>query len=206
MQIPDETRSKIFHYDSITNDIDFGSLIVKTGIDTVFVDTANGVILHNGAPIGSGGGGGPPSADPANPLKLDLVYSGINVAGDPNEMGQVISRPIGPFMIDIGNGAVTGNTLPLGIYFLTIQFTSQYQYDYIFPAIFFVDEDTGSFTVTGGAAQNTLQGFSRGNPFVPPSGFGWEFKLDMGGVWRINSRSTLKMIIVPNASAGFRVG
>lgn len=204
MQVPGEKRSKIFHYDPVTNDVDFGTLTVRTGADTVYVDTANGAILHNGVPIcGSGGGG--PSADPANPLQVDLVYSGINVSGDPDEMGQTITRAIGPFMVDIGDGAATGNSLPLGTYFLTIQLTSQYQYDYVFPAIFLADENGGSFTVTGGAGRNTLQGLSRGNPFVAPTGFGWEFKLDMGGVWRTNSSSTLKLVIVPNASAGFRV-
>ena len=190
----DEIRKPLFHYNDITNEIEYGNISVQIGSDRVDVEGSTGQILHNGTPIGGEGG-----SSPSSPYMLPLLFvrCGINVPGDPDELGQTVTRPLKPFVILAGEGAPTGAGSPK---LMTVNMTTPLNYSFIFPNLSFSSE-TGvfnTFDCFSGYNTNRNAGFSIGRRtnYDPVTGLHtYTFTIDFAAVWEMNDSPSLVVLV-----------
>lgn len=190
----DETRVPLFHYNDVTNEIEYGDISVRTGADRVEVKGTTGEILHNGTAIGGGGGGGGSLSAPYM-LKLPVVRCGINVPGDPDENGQTVTRPLGPFVIDAGEGS-SGAGFPK---LMTVNMTTPLNYSMIFPNLSMSSNLGGDdFNSYSAYNNNSNNGISIGRRTNYDAGTGlhtYTFTIDFGAVWEGHSYPSVMVLV-----------
>lgn len=198
-KMSDESRVPLFHYNDGTNEIEYGDVSVRTGANRVDVKGSTGEVLHNGAAIGGGGGGGGSSTSPYM-LKLPVVRCGINVPGDPDEISQTVTRPLGPFVIDAGEGSSGAGFAKL----MTVNMTTPLNYSFIFPNLSMSSNTGGNdFNAFSGFNNNRMFGMSLGRRTNYDSASGlhtFTFTIDFGAVWDGHGNSTLMVLVTIDAS------
>ncbi len=180
------TTSKVlFTYIEATDKIEYGDFTVKTGIDNVKVLSSSGQILHNGNPIGGGGG-------PNFLISGSVVKCNLGIVGSPEENAQTIRVPLAPFIIDAGEGALSAPTL---LRLLTIEVVDDNTAFVIMPNFTFnyLDNPPSDYITAIADNQTRISGASIGRRSVDPiTGKNlWTVLLNMGEVHERYPHSTL---------------